>query len=660
VRIRKRSRLLTGIVLTCALVVLLLGAPVTQAYSPYPLTPADAPVADALSYLQDQQQADGSIGGFSNSVWVVMAAAAAGEDPNTWDAGGDSIVDYLAANAGMATLTIEYARMILAITAADQDPTNFGGIDFVSLLEAAYDGSQIGSTSALNDDAWGIMALVSAGIDPSEPIIANSANFIKTNQNTDGGWGWAVGQASDADSTAAPIMALVASGEAAGSSAIQDALAFIKSTQVDTGGFESWGATNADTDAWCIAAIVAAGEDPTSAAWQTGGGNDSVASLMTFQNPDGSFNWQIGNPGGMIEKTTACAAQALLGQPYPVKIMSPQPPSGVTVDVRIEADAGTVWSGQVTVEDSTIIDDTGSPHYLPNPTALGALDEASQAGGFPYVVRDFGWGLAITAVDGVGDWENGPWWLYKVNGASAQVGADAFELNVTSPPSPPHLEVLFYETSTYSEMPLAIELDKTSVAVNEAFTATVTYYDDDSESWTALEGATVHADQDYTTGSGGTVAISVDHDATIEVYAEMSGYIRSDRVDVTVGGGGSSGPSTSGTVTLGATIIPAVAIEVTPSSLNFGVLGPRDVSAPQQVTITNTGAWNVRVTAEVDDDADGLFIDGVRVDGQEWSDFETTVLRNGSDQADVTLEVPGTYSGVGDVEGSLILWAEEA
>jgi hypothetical protein len=639
--------------------VLLLGAPVTQAYSPYPLTPADAPVADALGYLQGQQQADGAIGSFADSAWVVMAAAAAGEDPNTWDAGGDSIVDYLAANVASATLTTDYARMVLAITAADQDPTNFGGTDFIDLLEAAYDGSQIGSTSALNDDAWGIMALVSAGIDPSEPIIANSATFIKTNQNADGGWGWAVGQASDPDSTAAPIMALVAAGESTSSSAIQDALAFIKSTQVDSGGFEAWGATNADTDAWCIAAIVAAGDDPTAVEWQSGTGNDPVDSLISFQNPDGSFNWQIGNPGAAIVKTTACAAQALLGQPYPVKIMTPQP-GAATVDVRVEGSAGTVWSGQVTVEDSTIIDDGNTSHYFPNPTALGALDEASQAGGFTYVVRDFGWGLAITAVDGIGDWENGPWWLYRVDGASAQVGADAFELNVTSPPSPPHLEVLFYETSTYSEMPLAIEVDKTSVAVDEAFTATVTYFDDNSEVWTALEGATVHADQDYTTGPGGTVAISVDHDATIEVYAEMSGYIRSNRVDVTIGGGSGSGPTSSGTVTLGVTIIPAVAIEVTPSSLHFGVLGPRDVSAPQQVTIDNVGAWNVSVTAEVDDDADGLFIDGVKVDGQAWSDFETTVLRNGSAQADVTLEVPGTYSGVGDVEGFLIIWAEEA
>lgn len=80
----------------------------------------------------------------------------------------------------------------------------------------------------------------------------------------------------------------------------------------------------------------------------------------------------------------------------------------ISVQVRVEGQATTIWSGGVTVADSTIVDDTGSSHYLPDPTALGALDEASQAGGFSYVVKDFSSGLAITAVDGIGDWENGP------------------------------------------------------------------------------------------------------------------------------------------------------------------------------------------------------------------------------------------------------------
>ena len=355
-------------------------------------------------------------------------------------------------------------------------------------------------------------------------------------------------------------------------------------------------------------------------------------------------------------QTNAAAIVALLGQPWPVKVV--QPDAGVTVTVRVEGETSTIWSGRVTVTDSTIIDDGGGSHYFAVPTALGALDEASQAGGFPYEVRDFGWGLAITSIDGVGDWDAGPWWLYRVDGVTASVGADSFVLDQTSPPTPPHNEVLFYLSATYSELPLKIALDKTEVAVDEAFTAIVTYYDDCTETWVLLEGATVHADVDYITGPDGTAAISLDHDATLQVFAEMDGYIRSDKVEVTVGD--SEGPASEGDVTLGATIIPAISIEVDTSTITFGELGPRDTSAPWPITIANVGAWAVLVTAEVMDDVEDLFVRGLNLDGSLWDLFGVTILRDDSHEAAVTLTVPEDYAGVGERSGALIFWATEA
>ena len=204
-----------------------------MAAGPYPYSAGDSEVADALNYLRGQQGTDGSIGDFATSSWAVMAIAAAGEDPNSWQVGSNpTIVDYLATNAGSASSANDYSRMILAIAAASEDPTNFGGRNFLSLLEATYDGSQIGDSSLLNDDFWGIMALVAAGEDPASAIIQDSVSFILTNQNGDGGWSWGVGQASDVDDTAAAIMALIAAGQPVGA----DALAYIKSTQMDNGG----------------------------------------------------------------------------------------------------------------------------------------------------------------------------------------------------------------------------------------------------------------------------------------------------------------------------------------------------------------------------------------------------------------------------------------
>ena len=318
-KIKKKLGILSSILLVLVLVSAVMLSIPALAWTDYPLQPTDAEVAGALDYLRGEQFDDGNIGGFGPSAWVTMAIAAAGEDPHDWRVGNNpSIVDYLAANANEAASAADYARMILAIVATDEDPANFGGVDFVNLLKGQYNNNQIGDDSLLNDDFWGVIALISAGESPSSEIAANSVAFIKNHQNaTDHGWSWGVGQDSDVDSTASAIMALIAAGESPSSSVITNGLAYIKSTQMDNGGFESWGATNPSTDSWAIDAIVAAGQDPTGDAW-TKNGNTPDDDLLSFQNADGSFpDWQ-GNPSPWV---TSYAIPALLGKPYPVKIL---------------------------------------------------------------------------------------------------------------------------------------------------------------------------------------------------------------------------------------------------------------------------------------------------------------------------------------------------
>jgi len=297
----------------------------------YPYGPSDKVIVDARNYLKSAQQPDGSIGGFAVSAWAVMAIASLGEDPHEWKIdGGPSIVDYLKANADQLDLSkaTDVERYILAMTAAGENPRNIDGTDYVAILEGLYDGTQIGDPDLLNDDFWGVIALVSAGKPHDSSIIQNTVAFIKDNQNSDYGWSWAVGGSSDVDDTAAAIMALIAAKEPADSSVIVNAFSYIKSKQMDNGGFESWGSTNPGTDSWAIDAIVAAGQNPTSEYW-TKNGNTPVDDLLSFQNDDGSFTWPGSNP--MPELGTSYAIPALLGKPYPIK---PQlPVGGIVVPV---------------------------------------------------------------------------------------------------------------------------------------------------------------------------------------------------------------------------------------------------------------------------------------------------------------------------------------
>jgi hypothetical protein len=119
-------------------------------------------------------------------------------------------------------------------------------------------------------------------------------------------------------------------------------------------------------------------------------------------------------------------------------------------------------------------------------------------------------------------------------------------------------------------------------------------------------------------------------------------------------------PSASSGVSLGASIIPAVSIEVKPDALNFGTLAPGQTSSEQTLGISNTGASTVALTADVTDTAGNLYVSGLLLNSGIWSSYSATVEKAGSVNAVAALGVPGGYTGVGTQEGDLIFWAETA
>ncbi|MEM2202670.1 MAG: prenyltransferase/squalene oxidase repeat-containing protein, partial [Candidatus Bathyarchaeia archaeon] len=480
------------------------------------------PLSKALNYLKNIQQSDGKISDFATSCWAVMAIAAAGENPHSWKgSSGKSIVDYLIENRGQVNLNVptDVARFILAMTAAGENPRNIGGTNYVEILKGFFSNGQIGSESQLNDDFWAIMALVSAGEAANSTIIQGSVNFIKAHQNADGGWSWAVGETSDVDDTAAAIMALVSASEDSSTSNIANALQYLKGQQQPNGGFPCFGVINSASDSWAIGAICSAGQNPRD--WKVN--NISVIDhLLSLQNADGSFNWTSSTPANKA-LMTSYAIVALCSRQYPT--------NGLPVYVRIEGKQITIWRRKVFVAASIIVDDAGQTHYLPKPTVLGALDKASEIGGFAYKVRQTAYGLYVYLI--AGEEATGlSGWMYRVDYYMPNVGMADFEWNVTSPPNPPHKELLIYY-GDWTSMPLKIWVNKTEVHLGENITVLVTYYNDTSGGWHPLQGATVHfLNRRYTTNATGYVTITVRYDPP--VWAEKEGFIRSDIIEVKI------------------------------------------------------------------------------------------------------------------------------
>jgi hypothetical protein len=121
-----------------------------------------------------------------------------------------------------------------------------------------------------------------------------------------------------------------------------------------------------------------------------------------------------------------------------------------------------------------------------------------------------------------------------------------------------------------------------------------------------------------------------------------------------------TGEGANASVSLGASIRPAIAIEVTPSAIDFGDLEPGGTSDGKNLTVRNEGGYSINVSAEVTDIADDLFVNGMALNDESWSLYGTVIPKNGGDNAVVKLHVPENYAGAGPKEGRLMFWAKKS
>jgi hypothetical protein len=275
----------------------------------------------ALQFLWAAQLPDGSIDhSIGETADFVIGTAAAGYDPATLQTceRTASALGYLAtasdAAAGDAAKT---GKAILAVVAAGGDPAGFAGRDLLARLAALYHDS----TGAYGDgstfsQSFAILAIVAAG----HSVPAAAFAELKALADADGSWSYGTAPVAadqgDTNSTAIAVMALDA---AADHSADAAGLAYLHTQQLADGGFpyqnsSVYGspASDPDSDAVVLQALVAAGQDPEDTSWLQGA-SSVLTHLRSAQAASGGFAYPGQVPNAF---TTSQVPAALVRVPY--------------------------------------------------------------------------------------------------------------------------------------------------------------------------------------------------------------------------------------------------------------------------------------------------------------------------------------------------------
>jgi hypothetical protein len=275
--------------------------------------PATASAASGADYLATRLQPGGgfaeagsSNGSVALTAWAVMGLTAAGRHPeNMRRPGGHTPVYFMAAHVKQFDDAYSLARAILAVVAMNRTPYAFGGRNLVASLR-----TKIASNGRIglyqNSTYWGVLALRAAG----SPVPTASLNFIRSAQQSNGGYSWQGGAAPDSNDTAAAVMALRSSGIPCEWNAVAHAYSYMHALQRSDHGYALTpsGAADSQSTSWVIQARRKCGL-PNSGA---------LSYLFARQLPNGGFNYQ---PGRTVTPAwvTSQVLPATNGRSYPIR-----------------------------------------------------------------------------------------------------------------------------------------------------------------------------------------------------------------------------------------------------------------------------------------------------------------------------------------------------
>lgn len=572
--------------------------------------------AVAVNASYNSSNAQAYLAAHSDNPWSIMALAALGQTPS-------STAFLTSVNGNSA---IDYEAPILAITALGQNPRTFGSTDYIASLKKYYANGQIGDATTINDDTFGILALVSAGELASSAIIVDTKNFILSHQNNNGGWGFTITSDSDTNMTSSAILALLAAGINSTDSHIQNAVAYLHSSQNNDGGFPYSPDTASDSSstAWVIWTLNAL--NINQASWNKSN-STPFSYLESNQSDQGYFKFQPNSSEDSFSAvTTAYAVISLQGKYLPIRIV-PNSDTDQKFTFRIEGSTGTICAGETS-----------------GPTALDIVKNGKNICGYTYEIKNSSFGPYLNKI--LHDEAAGTTgWMYLVNNISPNVGAQDYKLQTND-------SVLWY-FGEFGWQPTRLSLSAEKIDSGQSTTTTVESLSNNS--WSPLSGATLYFGTNMATTDNNGQANITSKDGFYKVYAQKQGYIRSNSYRLQIGQ-----PSTS-VINLNVNVKRSgenpgdyVSFVVAPNALDFGTLAPGS-SSTKSFTVTNNGTVGIHVESIASGDA--LFTENLDLNSVSWKNFKTDINKNDSQNINASLSIPADYSGDGAKSGQLTIWA---
>lgn len=259
--------------------------------------PRFAAANGAFDYIKTLQSSDGGFPAFGpgstagSTLDATFAIAALGRDTTLVTTNGNGPDDYLAAQApSYSSDPGAAAKLSLGVSILQLNPSSFGGVDLLSVMNASYNSGTGSYGLDLFDEAYYLLALVAAG----QPVPPAATAYVASLQQGDGGWEFAPTFGSDTNTAAFVLQALIAAGTSPGSATVQDGLAYLASAQNSDGGFGFMPGELSDpnTTAVIIQALVAAGEDISDSGPWAPGGNNPIEALLLYRNAaTGAFQY---------------------------------------------------------------------------------------------------------------------------------------------------------------------------------------------------------------------------------------------------------------------------------------------------------------------------------------------------------------------------------